>query len=243
VNEIIGSLVKLQEIDSQRDSFSSEINETPEKISEISEEINLINERLKNGEEKYKEAAVTQHNLENDLLTTEGEIKKMQVELYSVKTNEMYKTLKNNIDEKAARVSEIEDELLGLMDRVEEQKKELEKDKVESARKIGELKNSQKALEQRKEELSARVKDLESERAQFLEEIQREEKNKVSLVKYERIRRSKGGLAVVRVDENDSCGGCNIFLTKQKVNEVISSGLVLCDNCGRILYPDENRQK
>lgn len=239
MNEIISSLVKLQEIDNKRDSFFNEIDETPQKVSRINEEINSIDEHLKNDEDKYKESAVAQHNLENDLLTTEGEIKKMQVELYSVKTNEMYKTLKNNIDEKEAKVSEIEDELLGLMDRVEEQKKELEKDKVESVRKIGELKNSQNALEHRKEELSAQVKALESDRTQFLVEIQREEKNKVSLVKYERIRRSKGGVAVVRLDENDSCGGCNMFLTKQKVNEVISSGLVLCDNCGRILYLDD----
>ncbi len=242
MDEIIKFLVKLQEIDSCRDSFSEEINDTPEKISRISEEINLINENLKNMDEKYKNEAVKQSSLENDLRALEGEIKKMQVDLYSIKTNEAYKTLKTSIDEKKAKVSEIEDELLALMDGVEEQKKGLSKEKVESASKTGELKNTQNDLELRGEELIKQVTALNSERERFVAELRRDEKNRAAIEKYERIRQSKGGVAVVLLNENNSCSGCNMFLTKQKVNEVASSRLTLCDNCGRILYLDENRQ-
>jgi hypothetical protein len=53
--------------------------------------------------------------------------------------------------------------------------------------------------------------------------------------KYERIRRSKGDLAIVGV-EYGACGGCGYALPPQRVQEVRRNrDVVLCEGCGRIL--------
>ena len=56
-----------------------------------------------------------------------------------------------------------------------------------------------------------------------------------ALEQYERIRKSKGGIAVVKVKDGNACGGCNIALTRQQIIEVSSADIVVCENCGRML--------
>jgi predicted nucleic acid-binding Zn-ribbon protein len=62
------------------------------------------------------------------------------------------------------------------------------------------------------------------------------------LSKYERILHSKDGLAMVNV-EHDSCGGCNINLPPQVINEIrMKEELIFCQSCARILYIEEEGQ-
>jgi len=54
--------------------------------------------------------------------------------------------------------------------------------------------------------------------------------------RYESIREKKGGVAIVPLSDN-SCGGCQMGLTPNIVNEIIKAKvMVLCDSCSRILY-------
>jgi predicted nucleic acid-binding Zn-ribbon protein len=56
------------------------------------------------------------------------------------------------------------------------------------------------------------------------------------LEKYSAVRRAKRGLAVVRM-ESDSCAGCGVAPSAARI-DLARSGqeIVLCGNCGRILY-------
>ena len=59
------------------------------------------------------------------------------------------------------------------------------------------------------------------------------------LVKYERLIKSKEALAMVSI-EGDACGGCNINLPPQVINEVkLKQDLIFCGSCARILYSEE----
>ena len=60
------------------------------------------------------------------------------------------------------------------------------------------------------------------------------------LAAYERIRKGKNGLAIVPIRKR-ACGGCFKTLPPQKIQEVRRTDSILtCENCGRILYWDEN---
>lgn len=58
------------------------------------------------------------------------------------------------------------------------------------------------------------------------------------LKRYETLRKSRDGIAVVLLnEEDDSCGGCHMSLptnTAARVRE--GRGIVTCDNCGRMVY-------
>ena len=56
------------------------------------------------------------------------------------------------------------------------------------------------------------------------------------LLKYERLRRNKGGSAIVGV-EHSACGGCHMRLPPQIVLACQGQHeIVTCPNCGRIVY-------
>jgi predicted nucleic acid-binding Zn-ribbon protein len=60
---------------------------------------------------------------------------------------------------------------------------------------------------------------------------------------YERIRKAKGGLAVVPVKRN-ACGGCYNAVPPQKVLELRRNNKIYtCEHCGRILVSDEIVEK
>ncbi len=55
---------------------------------------------------------------------------------------------------------------------------------------------------------------------------------------YDRVRKGKGGSAVVPV-KSRACGACFKALTPKKVQEIRKAVKILtCDNCGRLLYWD-----
>ena len=61
----------------------------------------------------------------------------------------------------------------------------------------------------------------------------------IGVKKYERIIKSKDGLAVVTI-ANDACQGCFRVMPPQVVNEIkMNDELVFCENCARILYIEE----
>ncbi len=56
------------------------------------------------------------------------------------------------------------------------------------------------------------------------------------MYQYEAIRRNKGGLAVVVVEDGNSCGGCKMGISSSTVKRLQAGGNIeTCDNCGRVL--------
>jgi hypothetical protein len=90
----------------------------------------------------------------------------------------------------------------------------------------------------RQTELTASLKELDAEKAGF--EGQRskltEGLDPSTLQRYETLRKSKGGLAVAKV-ERGLCQGCRMSLPTHQQQRVRSgSHEVLCSSCGRLLF-------
>ena len=63
--------------------------------------------------------------------------------------------------------------------------------------------------------------------------------DKIALAKYDRIIKSKDGLAVVPV-LGESCQGCFRIMPPQVIHEIrMKKDLVTCENCARIIYLEE----
>jgi predicted nucleic acid-binding Zn-ribbon protein len=56
------------------------------------------------------------------------------------------------------------------------------------------------------------------------------------MARYETLRKNMGGLAVVPVEDSNSCGGCKMGLSNSLVKRLqAGADIETCDNCGRIL--------
>ena len=96
-----------------------------------------------------------------------------------------------------------------------------------------ELEGKQKELREVNKEHEKEELKLQHEREKLVVRVERED-----LERYERIRKAKGGKAVVPV-KRGACGGCFNRVPPQKILEIRQNlKLYQCEHCGRILVSD-----
>lgn len=232
--EQISFLVEVQKIDIEISSLEKEKELKPLVLDSYRREIEEKEEELKSLEKEIKSLKVEIKEKELELKSAEEEIKSLHQKLLQVKTNKEYKAILNEITGKKADNSLIEDNILALMEKLDQ--KELSLNRVKEELKIAE----QKFLEEErkvKREIAQLESEIDKKNAQRKEAAVKVEQE--LLLVYERLLKSRGGIAIVPVI-NDACGGCHLSLRAQIINEIKKSDkLVYCEGCSRILYLNE----
>ena len=223
-------LYELQDYDIKIENIKKRIEGAPAFIEEKKKEL----EAKKQEADEKKKNFVALNSLKKEkeaiLDTKEKSIGKHSLELNSVKSNDTYKALLLEIEKAKADKSVIEDEILELMDKIDNENKivkefesELKAYEQKTASEISEVESSAR-------QLSDEIKKIEEEREQHKNKV-----NKSILDQYERIREGRNGQGICLVDA-ESCGGCGMVLRPQLINQAHKCNeLVLCDNCSRIL--------
>ena len=231
MNEQLTKLIELQDIDSK-------IDEANNNIEKINGEMNFLQETLVKEKEQIESAKkdITSSNIskkekEIEIASIEEKIKKHNMELNAVKTNDAYKALLTEIETGKEEKLKIEDELLALMEADEKISKD--------------IKNLQKEYENLEKEFAEKKVLFESDLKKSGELVlQLSDKRKTKLAelpkniadRYENIRKNKNGAAVVMVIDN-ACGGCHRNLPIHIIDELKKGkDLITCNNCMRILY-------
>jgi len=171
---------------------------------------------------------------ELDLASKEEAAKKLQSQLYSLKTNKEYNAMLSQIQDAKADASHIEDRILEVMEKSELSRRDVEEEKKrlqEEEQRFNELK---KKIDDRVKEIDAQLAALQGQRSQLTPSI-----DPKILSQYDRILANRDGLAIVGVKDN-SCGGCNMFVPAQVINLIkMFERIITCEVCNRILYiPD-----
>lgn len=231
MNEQLRLLIEIQEIDKVIGSLNKRKKSIPEQIEKIR---NFIEEEKKKVEQSKKELSqlqIERKNKEIDLDVKEQTIRKHLTELNLVKTNEAYRALLAEIEKSKIEKSQVEDDILEFMEKIENLT-------------LG-IKGMEKETREKEEKSTEEIRTLEEELANVSEELTKEEdKRKGYLEKispslfnrYERIREIKEGLAVVPIEEG-YCGGCRMLLPPHLINEVYKNQTIItCEICSRILY-------
>lgn len=227
----IHGLVKIQTFDSQLYALRGEKNSKPQEISVLESGFEAKKADLANAEKVFLDVQKLKKDAELELAGKEEATKKLQTQLYSLKTNKEYQTMLQQINDSKADASLIEDKILELMDRIEKAKTDTEeqKNKLKAQEQI--FLQEKKKVEDRIKEIDGRIAQLEAQKKQALPEI-----NPKVLSQYERILASRDGLAIVVV-KDDSCGGCNMHLPPQMINLIkMYERIITCEVCNRILY-------
>ena len=231
VEEELVHLIKLQALDSRLYSLRRERQSKPKLIQDLEVRRNEEQAAVKALEEKIKASQVKRKQRELDLSTKEDGIKKLQTQLYQLKTNKEYQTMQHEIEGQKADNSRVEDEILVLMEEAENLNKDLVKEKALFA-------DAEKHLNEDKKKIEAEITSLDSEISSL--EAQRKEitalVDKKVLVHYEKVLAGRDGVALSAV-KGKSCQGCFMNLPPQVINEIkMKDKIVTCESCARILY-------
>lgn len=227
----IEKLLTLQDRDQKLKAVLMEIAALPGEKAARDRELKAADDRLEAARTRQREIEVERKKLEVEVKAKQDQIARYKNQQLETRKNEEFSALKHEIEGAEKVIIELEDRELVLMEEGEALKPNLlaaqeahtaEKKKVES---------HMASLESRRENLAARQKELESERPAFTDGIEED-----LLDRYNRLFKSKGGLALVTV-EHEVCAGCHMKVTHQAILEVKAEKEIIgCPQCGRILF-------
>jgi predicted nucleic acid-binding Zn-ribbon protein len=233
LSNLIG-LWALQRLDSELDTLRVKVEEIPRKIQGMNLTVSDEKQELEACKKKIVELKKEYKLAEVDIKEADGQIGAKSAQLYSAKTNEQYKAFLKEIEHLRQTKSSQEEKMITLMEQLEQSEARVNVLEREVKAVEGETVDRVKTLERELKELQQAVATREEERVKVHEGIDRD-----VVPVYERIRKSKHGVAVVSAG-NDRCGGCLNPLPPQMILEIGKKDrLYFCEHCGRILLPSD----
>jgi hypothetical protein len=228
--QIIG-LVKLQEVDSQIYALENEKESKPLEFKAIEEAFEAKKQNLSLLEKNSLELQKQRKEKELELATNAEAVKKLQSQLYSLKTNKEFQTMLQQIADAKADGSLIEEKILISFEDSDKIKAQIDQEniKLKSEEKV--FLDKKKDIELRIKEIDERLNQLQAQRKQIAPGV-----DPKMLAEYEKILSSRDGLAIVTVLDN-SCGGCHMLVPPQVINLIkMYEHIVTCEVCNRIFY-------
>ena len=228
----IQSMYELQKIDSKLDKLQNNILKINKELSDSSNLENAQN-KIQQANSKLSELEKFKRKSENKL--SDINIKSIDTEkqLYSgsISNPKELEALENSQIFLNQEKTEEENKLLQIMLYLDEFNQKLE----ENTQKLDQITNQMKIKKEKfsaiKSDTEIEISKLISKRIQIKNQIP---KNQLS--KYQMLRETKNGLAIVKVEKN-TCQGCRIALTTAELQKIIQlKDLIQCKMCNRILY-------
>jgi len=231
----IYQLVKLQELDKQIYALKEEKEEKPRQIQILEETFGQKKNKLQEIEKDIQSLLKEKKDKELELASKEEQIKKLQAQLYQLKTNKEYAAMLKEIENIKADVSLQEDKILIVMEKIEQRQKDIEIAKKDLLKEEAAFNAQKNEIQKRIKEIEEQILSLEEKRKQLCFNIQ-----PFLLSQYERILKNRDGLAIVKVI-NGACEGCNMRLPPQMINLIkMYERIINCEVCQRMLYLEED---
>jgi predicted nucleic acid-binding Zn-ribbon protein len=235
MKDAIKSLLSLQERDLDLDRLSAELAAAPKRIAEIKASIEGAIKDLEDAKKETTQLQMAKKQKDLDLETQESAIRKHSTELNAVKTNEAYRALLGEIEKAKQVQSELEDQILQLMEQIDQANKSW-KEKESS------FKNNEAGLLKQISDWEARQKELEetlaAKRGERETAMSALPKNLAE--QYNKLRNGKHVKAAVVPIRSEQCAGCHMKVSQNLINEVRRGQKIMtCESCSRIVYLEE----
>jgi uncharacterized protein len=230
------ALLDLQELDSRADQLRHQRTHLPEiaEITALASARTEVDDRRRDAqisvddltaEQKKVDVDVEQvkarrtrdqQRMDQGLITNPKDLERMQGELTSLQR----------------RITSLEDEELEVMARLEDAQKDLDAAVAELTETDSRLTGLTEARDAKTVEIDASLREVEADRAPAVEKIPAD-----LLALYDRLRASKGGVAVGALHRRE-CGGCRLTLDASEMAEIRAASadqVVRHEECQRIL--------
>lgn len=229
----IPQLVELQRVDQTVAALRADLDTLPRRLKEADAKLNGARAAVAAAKEAHTHALTQRKKLELDMEQWKERAKKYRAQSSSVKTNEAYKALQQEITHAEAEASQGEDRVLEQMmalEEVEGRVKRADADLREADQGVAADKRQIQAqyVEQKKKLDAALAEhaEIEGKISEELREL------------YARIARKHPG-SVMAEARGEQCRGCGMRVlphTLQLLKSEADEEVFRCEGCGRILY-------
>ncbi len=233
--DVLETLKQLQEVDSELFRLRREQQHKPLELERAKQVLAEEQAKASAVEARLNAAQLQRKEKELELSTAEAHVKKLQMQLFQIKTNKEYSAMQHEIDRGKADSSLLEEEILHLLERIDQIRHEHTQQAALVNQQQAVLVQEEARIREALQAIEQQVQQLEAQRATLTPLVE-----VASLALYERILANRDGLALVPIVK-ESCGGCNMVQPPQVINEAhLKAKLATCDSCNRILYVDQN---
>jgi len=231
-------LLKLQSIDYDLGELERSKEYIPDMMENLQREIKDSDGKLQEVTKALSTDRLEKKDAELQLQEKQEKLKVLQDRMMAIKTNKEYDALVSEIDQIKESISDLETRTLELMGEIEKYEKELDDLKAQTAS-ITDVNSGQlKSLQEQIDTVGTKIQSKEKERQSLVSQV-----NKRVMSTYDRIRKGKGGAAVVAVKKR-ACGACYKALPPQRIQEIkLGEQIITCDSCGRMLIWTDDSNK
>jgi predicted nucleic acid-binding Zn-ribbon protein len=225
-------LLLLHGRDRRYGKLEEELKLLPDDIKRMEKRISTENESIDLAVSEWKQLESQNNSLEKEIIEIGEKISKSKVRQLSVKKNEEYQALENEISSLTLLQSQKEDEQIEVLVNIDDAKAtaEIAQDKIVS--KVKDLERQKQGFEDRIAQVKTELQDLNKEIETARTQVEAE-----MLKTYDRVKKVVARAPYLAPLKDQKCSGCNLRVS----NDVISTALVeqkltQCDQCGRIVY-------
>ena len=226
-------LINLQKLDKEITDVSLFLENIPSKIEEINKKIETSSQIVTLAKEKMTQNQKKRRDLEAAVKDIKEQISKYNRQLNEVKTNKEYSILLKEIEEAKQKDNDMEEEIISEMlsaDEIEDEIKTASQKYSEAEEKFSKEKD---VLQQEKKKFETKKDKLNQKKEKLVPKIPSDQVNL-----YLKIYKRNSGIALSPVKE-EFCSLCHLRIRPQVINELKGKEkIILCENCGRILYCD-----
>ena len=227
----VRSLLALQDLDRRIIELNQDLEKLPQEEARARTKLADDEKAVADAKEAVNQGEIALKNLELDAETRKTTIVRLKTQQFETRKNEEFTALGNEITRYEQEVDDLETKELELMEEIDQNKETLKQaqDGLAHTQKL--VDEDLTSIRERHNSKEAEKADTETKRNQLAGEVPES-----SLPLYERLMKSKNGLAVAELKDG-TCQGCHMKCIASTVAAVQSEKEVTrCENCGRILY-------
>ncbi|MFO0971910.1 MAG: C4-type zinc ribbon domain-containing protein [Phycisphaerae bacterium] len=235
---VVEALHRLQEVELQLAELKQRIAAKAQAARAQERRIETLTRDLETKRRAIRDRQIESDRLSLDIRSSEERIAKLRTALNTSKTNKEYASVLTQLNTDKADVGKIEEKAIGILNEIDVARKALTDEETKLGVEQARLADLRRLAGEYEAQVADRLARLTSEREQAAAGVP-----PTVMKVFTRVAEKHDGQAMAEVTRTNPrkeefvCGGCNMSVTLQQVNEIISKDdPIMCKTCGRILY-------
>ena len=240
LHEQLARLYDVQQLDAKALSIHRHTKSVPQEIQKLDSALDKFQQAVEAKKTEISEAEKAQRSIQGEIEQLDEKRNKLTMQMRSVKTNKEYEALDKEIEFLDQKEAELEDHTLGLLERIDQLKVELDETSEQLKIQKTEQKSRKKAYELEKAELTKSIKAMGKQRKILCQDLDRQIFDQYQLW----MKRRQATYLAPIID--GACGSCQMKLPPQLAGEIPRRQEIMrCPVCRKVLFstPEINDEK
>lgn len=232
MNADLAKLIELQKADAEIARLNAEIASLPKIVAAIEQKLAGSKDRAEKAKAALKADEQARRKHEMDIESLRQKISKYRDQMLSVKTNQEYQALGNEVTFAEQQIGKLEDMILETMVDADSKNADLKRAEADLKAHTAEIEKEKAVARERSTQDEKELAEWKAKRESLRKSVSPD-----ILSHYDRVLKFRG--SAIAEARNQKCMACQVMLRPQVYNTLRSSDeLITCDSCSRILYYD-----